>query len=120
MSDQTPHTPVPQVTYADYARLDIRVGTVVTAEPFPEARTPAYRLTIDFGALGTRQSSAQITKYYDAAGLVGKQLACVVNFPPKRIAGFTSEVLILGAVLAPGDVVLLFPDRAVPNGAPVA
>lgn len=120
MSDQPPEAPLPRVTYDDYARLDIRMGTVVGADPFPEARSPAYRLTIDFGELGTRRSSAQITRYYEASQLVGKQVACVVNFPPKRIAGFTSEVLVLGAVLNPGTVVLLFPDRPVPDGTRVA
>lgn len=120
MSDHAPDQPLPRVAYDDYARLDIRVGTILSVDPFAAARTPAWQLTIDFGPLGTRRSSAQITKYYDAEALVGQQVACVVNFPPKRIAGFTSEVLVLGAVLQPADVVLLFPDRPVPNGTRVA
>lgn len=110
-----------QVTYDDFDRLDIRVGRIVSVDPFPEARTPAYKLAIDFGpVLGTRRSSAQITEHYKPADLVGKQVACVVNFPPKRIAGFTSEVLVLGAVLALGDVVLFYSERDVPLGARVA
>lgn len=120
MADQPHDLPLPQVTYDEFARLDVRVGTIVSAEEFPEARQPAYRLTIDFGALGMRKSSAQITRHYRAAELVGKQVACVVNFPPKRIAGFSSELLVLGAVPAPGDVVLLQPERPVPAGSRVS
>ncbi|MEF3303013.1 chaperone CsaA [Paenibacillus sp. GYB003] len=107
-------------TYDQFAELDIRVGTVLSAEPFPGARKPAIKLTIDFGPLGTKRTSAQITKRYDPQSLVGRQVAAVVNFPPKRIAGFVSEVLVLGAVPEEGDVVLLRPDTAVPNGAPIA
>jgi tRNA-binding protein len=108
------------VTFDHFMRVDIRVGTVLSAEEFAEARVPAYRLTIDFGDLGMRRSSAQITKYYSPGELVGKQVVCVLNFPPKRIAGFVSEVLVLGAVLGPADVVLLGLDRKVPNGARIA
>lgn len=100
---------------------DLRVGTVTHAEPFPEARTPAVKLTIDFGAeLGTRRSSAQLTRRYAPADLVGRQVVAVVNLPPRRVAGFKSEVLVLGGVPAAGDVVLLAVDAPVPNGTPVA
>ena len=101
-----------------FAILDVRVGTVLVAEPFPEARKPAYRLRIDFGEeLGIKQSSAQITTLYRAEDLVGTTLLAVVNFPPKRIAGFSSEVLVLGVPDAQGNVVLVRPDRGVQNGA---
>ena len=104
----------------DLLRLDIRIGTVLSAEPFPEARKPAIKLEIDFGPLGVKRSSAQITKRYEPAALVGRQVAAVVNFPPRRIAGFLSEVLVLGGVPEEGDVSLLRPDEPVPNGTPVA
>lgn len=101
----------------EFGRLDMRVGTVVTAEPFPEARKPSIKLTIDFGAeLGTRRSSAQITRHYAPGELVGRQVIAAVNLGTRRIAGFESEVLVLGAVPEPGDVVLLMPERPVPNG----
>jgi tRNA-binding protein len=120
MSNQLNEARARTVTYDDFTRLDIRIGTIVSAEEFPEARAPAFKLTVDFGALGIRRSSAQITKHYTAAELVGKQVACVVNFPVKRIAGFPSEILILGGVVTAGDVVLLHPERPVPNGTTVA
>ena len=120
MSDQIPSALAEQIAFDEFMHVDIRIGTVTAAEEFPEARAPAYKLTIDFGALGARRSSAQITKYYSPGELVGKQVVCVLNFPPKRIAGFVSEVLILGAVLGAGDVVLLRPERQVINGARVA
>jgi tRNA-binding protein len=105
------------IAYDDFLRVDVRVGTIVAAETFPEARKPAYRLTIDFGAdIGVRRSSAQITRHYTPASLVGRQIVAVVNFPPKRIGPFSSEVLVLGLADANGDVVLLAPDRPVPNG----
>lgn len=98
--------------------LDVRVGTVVDAEPFPKARKPAYRLTIDFGEeLGRKTSSAQITVHYSPEQLVGTQVVAVVNFPPKRIADFTSEVLVLGFADQNGDVVLARPEKGVPDGA---
>lgn len=101
----------------DFQRVDIRVGVIVRAEPFPEARKPALRLWIDFGGeLGERRTSAQITANYDAGSLPGRQIVAVVNFPPKRIAGFASEVLVLGVPDAGGEVVLLRPDRSVPEG----
>jgi tRNA-binding protein len=107
-------------TIDDFHRLDIRIGTVLSAERFPEARKPAIKLSIDFGPLGVKKSSAQITRRYAPEQLVGRQVAAVVNFPPRRIAGFESEVLVLGGVPEQGDVVLLQPDQPVPDGTPVA
>ncbi|CAH0120974.1 MULTISPECIES: chaperone CsaA [unclassified Paenibacillus] len=104
----------------DFDKLDIRIGTIVRAEPFPEARKPAIKLEIDFGDLGVKRSSAQITARYCPERLVGRQIAAVVNFPPRRIAGYVSEVLVLGAVPGEGDVVLLGPDQPVANGTPIA
>lgn len=105
------------IEVADFARIDIRVGTVVAAETFPEARKPAYRLRVDFGSeIGVRSSSAQITDHYRPEDLIGRQVAAVVNFPPRRIAGFVSEVLILGLPDGAGGVVLVAPDRPVPDG----
>lgn len=107
-------------TYEQFAQLDIRIGTVLDAEAFPEARKPAIKLTIDFGPLGVKRTSAQITKRYESETLIGRQVAAVVNFPPKRIAGFVSEVLVLGGVPEEGDVVLLQPEARVPDGTPIA
>jgi tRNA-binding protein len=105
------------IRYDDFAKLDIRVGTITAVEPFPEARKPAYKLTVDFGpAIGLKRSSAQITKYYRADALVGRQVAAVVNFPPKQIGPFMSEVLVLGFPDQAGEVVLVGVDHAVPNG----
>jgi tRNA-binding protein len=107
-------------TIDDFEKIDIRVGTVLEAEPFPEARTPAIKMTIDFGPqLGIRRSSAQITAHYTPAQLVGRQVVAVVNFPERRIAGFASQVLVLGATPEPSDIVLLAPDQPVPNGTPI-
>jgi len=105
------------ISWDDFARVDIRVGTVVEAAPFPEARRPALRLTVDFGPeLGTRKSSAQLTVHYRPEELVGRQVAAVVNFPPKQIGKVMSEVLVLGFPDADGAVVLVGVDKPVPNG----
>jgi tRNA-binding protein len=105
------------ISYDDFARVDIRVGTIVDAQPYPEARKPAYKLTIDFGAeIGVKRSSAQLTVHYALDRLVGRQVAAVVNFPPKQIGKFVSEVLVLGFPDADGAVVLVGVDHAVPNG----
>ena len=109
------------ISYDDFAKLDIRVGRVMSAEEFPEARKPAYKLRIDFGpALGVKSSSAQITKYYNPADLVGKLVLAVVNFPPRQIATFFSEVLTLGVILGEGDICLVHPDRDVPLGSSIS
>ena len=105
------------VTLADFERLDIRVGTVNDARPFPEARKPALKLWIDFGPeLGVKQSSAQITRHYAPDQLIGRQVCAVVNFPPRQIGPFRSEVLTLGMPDESGEVVLVAPDHVVPNG----
>ena len=105
-----------EISWSDFERVDMRVGTIVRAEPFPEARKPAYKLWIDLGALGERRSSARITDRYRPEELVGRQVVCVVNFPPKRIGPFVSEVLVLGAYAENDHVVLLRPDQAVTLG----
>ena len=106
------------IEFEDFARVDMRVGRIAAAEAFPEARKPAYRLRIDFGPeIGERTSSAQLTVTYpDPEALVGRQIVAVVNFPPRRVAGFSSEVLVLGAMGDTGDVHLLRPDPACANG----
>ena len=105
------------MSYADFEKVEIRVGRVIRAESFPKARKPAYKLWVDFGELGIKQSSAQITKLYTAEGLAGRQVLAVTNFPPLQVADFISEVLVLGVVLEDGSVVLIKPDREVPPGA---
>jgi tRNA-binding protein len=104
------------VQYPDFTRIEIRSGKIIRAEPFPEARKPAFKLWIDFGALGIKQSSAQITKLYSPDDLLGRQVLAVTNFPPKQVADFISEVLVLGTVLKDGAVALIQPDRPVPPG----
>lgn len=107
-------------TIDDLERLDLRVGRVLTAEPFPEARRPAYRMTVDFGPLGIRRSSAQLPGTYpDPAALVGRLVIAVVNFPPRRVAGFDSQVLILGALPGDGRIPLLSVDEGASPGDPV-
>lgn len=103
------------VSFDDFIKLDIRVGKIIEVNDFPEARRPAYKLTIDLGPLGIKKSSAQITDLYEKEELLNREVVCVVNFPPKQIAGYISEVLVLGVYTAHG-VVLLKPDRDVPLG----
>jgi tRNA-binding protein len=108
---------LPTVTFDDFQRVEMRVGRIVAAEPFPEARKPAYKLRIDFGVeIGIKQSSAQLTTLYRREDLIGRLIVGVVNFPPRRVAGFNSEVLVLGAADTEGAVVLLHPERDVPLG----
>jgi tRNA-binding protein len=111
-----PAAPPPPIQWPDFERVDMRVGVVVEAQEFPQARRPAYRLTIDFGPLGRKRSSAQITAHYRPADLVGRHVVAVVNFPPKQIGPFVSEVLVLGAWDEAGEVVLLRPDQPVAPG----
>lgn len=106
-----------EITFDDFAKLDIRVGQITQAEPYPEARKPAIKLWVDFGAdLGVKKSSAQITKHYAPETLVGKKVMAVVNFPPRQIGKFMSEVLVLGVPDGEDEVVLLTPDKDVPTG----
>ena len=113
MDDERPA----EIAFGDFLKVDIRVGTIVEARPFPEARKPAYQLLIDFGpAIGVKKSSAQITRNYRLEELPGRQVAAVVNFPPRQIGPMMSEVLTLGFPDAAGEVMLFAPDRTVPNG----
>ena len=105
------------IAWDDFAKVDVRVGRITRAEPYPEARKPAIKLWIDFGPdIGEKRSSAQITRHYEPAGLVGQQVLAVVNFPPRQIGKVMSEVLVLGLPDAEGQVVLIGPDSPVPNG----
>ena len=109
-----------QISYDDFAKVDIRVGRIVAAEEFPQAKKPAYKLRIDFGSeIGLKNSSAQITKYYNPPDLIGRLVLAVVNFPPRQIATLFSEVLTLGVILGEGDICLVHPDRDVPLGSPI-
>jgi tRNA-binding protein len=114
---QTKEYQLPEISWEDFEKVDVRVGEVIEAEPFPEARNPSIKLTVDFGPeVGTRRTSAQLTAHYEPETLVDRRVVAVVNFPPKRIAGFKSEVLVLGVPDENGEVVLLSPDRNVPLG----
>ncbi|MDJ0609614.1 MAG: tRNA-binding protein [Kiloniellales bacterium] len=106
-----------EITFQDFLKVEVRVGTVVRAEPFPEARQPAIKLWVNFGPeIGVRKTSAQITRYYSPETVVGRQVAAVVNFPPKQIGKFMSEILVLGFPDGDGEVVMIGPDRKVPDG----
>jgi tRNA-binding protein len=108
---------LPEISWKDFEKVEVRVGMIVAAEPFPEARKPSIKLSVDFGPeVGEKKTSAQLTVHYTTEGLVGRQVVAVVNFPPKRIAGFKSEVLVLGVPDENGEVVLLSPDFDVPPG----
>ncbi|MEL6609709.1 MAG: tRNA-binding protein [Pseudomonadota bacterium] len=106
-----------EISFDDFMKVDVRVGEVVDAQPFPEARRPAIKLWVDFGGeLGIKKSSAQITKHYTPETLIGRQVMAVVNFPPRQIGKFMSEILVLGAPDADGEVVLIAPDQTIPKG----
>jgi len=117
MNHDSDAPPAPEIAFDQFLAVDIRVGTIVEAGPFPEARKPAYKLTIDFGpVIGRKRSSAQITEHYDLGELIGRQVAAVVNFPPRQIGPVLSEVLTLGLPDENGQVVLVQPSQPVPNG----
>jgi tRNA-binding protein len=107
---------MPTIEWEDFEKIDIRVGTILEVSDFPKAKKPAWQLTIDFGELGIRKSSAQITDFYEKQELIGKQVMAVMNFPPKQIANFFSECLVLGVYTDKKEVVLIGPDRKVTNG----
>ncbi|WP_010135875.1 tRNA-binding protein [Ochrovirga pacifica] len=105
-----------EITWSDFSKVDMRIGTIVSAEVFKEVRNPAYKLRVDFGALGIKKTSAQITQLYQPEELIGKQVVAVVNFPPKQIANMMSECLVMGGLGTDKDVILIHPERKVPNG----
>ncbi|RED99756.1 tRNA-binding protein [Marinoscillum furvescens] len=108
------------ITWQDFEKIDMRVGTVISAEPFPEARRPAYKLTVDFGSkLGIKKSSAQITMHYTPESLIGRQVIAVVNFPPKQIGPMMSECLVMGIYDEDKEVILIKPDKESPNGSKI-
>ena len=109
-----------EITWQEFEDVDLRVGTIIKIDDFPEAKKPAYKLEIDLGELGIKKSSAQLTKLYKKEDLINKQVLCVVNFPKKQIGSFMSEVLTTGFVLENGEVVLAQPERKVPNGSKLA
>jgi tRNA-binding protein len=117
--EPTPGAAMLEITYDDFAKVDIRVGRIVQVDDFPQARKPAWKLRIDFGPLGVKSSSAQLTQRYGKDDLLGMLVLAVVNFPPRQIANFFSEVLTLGIEIAEGDIVLVYPDRDVPLGRPL-
>lgn len=104
------------ITWADFSKVEMRVGTIISAEIFAEARRPAYKMIVDFGEIGQRKTSAQITNLYTPEELIGQQVIAVVNFPPKQIANIMSECLVMGALGDEGDVILLQPERQIKNG----
>ncbi|PWH87007.1 tRNA-binding protein [Brumimicrobium oceani] len=108
-----------KIDWKDFEKIEMRIGTILTAENFEEARNPAYKMTIDFGEFGIRKTSAQITKLYNPEELIGKQIVAVMNFPPKQIANIMSECLVLGGVEGEGKVILLQPEQGVKNGTKV-
>jgi tRNA-binding protein len=110
---------LPSITYANFEKVEIRSGRIIKAEPFPKAKKPAYKLWIDFGEFGIKQSSAQITRRYICTDLIGSTILAVTNFPPRQVADFQSEVLVLGVVADDKDVVLIAPDSEVPLGSRV-
>ncbi|WP_066758915.1 tRNA-binding protein [Crocinitomix algicola] len=107
---------ITEIEWSDFTKVEMRVGTILTAEVFKEVRNPAYKMTIDFGEFGTRKTSAQITKKYQPEELIGKQIVAVVNFPPKQIATMMSECLVMGVVGNEGEVTIISPDLKVENG----
>jgi tRNA-binding protein len=120
IGESTLGAPLPEIRYDDFAKVEIRVGRIIAADEFPQARKPAFKLRIDFGPLGVKSSSGQFTQRYRASELVGRLVLAVVNFPPRQIASFFSEVLTLGAEVGPGDYVLLRPDSDVPLGSRIS